>query len=157
MGNSNSTPIPPGQHLNDTSFCKVLKKQNFKLIEGTTLEEKLLDSSGKSDKFGKIQKKLHCLLGNGRNVTLTIPETANELLIRNYPELVEFQGDTQEKKMVIFVPEWYLTKAVKYVEPTRGKQLEKYSEVAEAEAECPERKKYFEDLRKFHIGNYINS
>ena len=152
MGNSNSTPIPPGQHLNDTNFCKVLKKQNFKLIEGTTLEEKLLDSSGKSDKFGKIQKKLHCLLGNGRNVTLTIPETANELLIRNYPELVEFQGDTQEKKMVIFVPEWYLTKAVKYVEPSRGEQLERYSEEAKAAAECPERKKVFEDMRKFHIG-----
>ena len=151
MGNSNSTPIPPGQHLNDTSACEVLQKQNFKLIEGTTLEEKLIPSR-ESDKFGKIQKKLNCLLGNGRNVTLTISETANELLIRNYPELVEFQGDTLEKKMVIFVPEWYLTKAVKYVEPSRGKQLERYCEEAIAAAECPERKKVFEDMRKFHIG-----
>ena len=151
MGNSNSTPIPSSQHLNDTRVCEVLKKQNFKLIEGSTLEEKLKPNR-ESDKFGKIQKKLHCLLGNGRNVTLTIPETANELLIRNYPELVEFQGDTQEKKMVIFVPEWYLTKAVKYVEPSRGEQLERYSEEAKAAAECPERKKVFEDMRKFHIG-----
>ena len=125
------------------------------MSDGQKLEERLKPGEA-IEKFGKIQKKLHCLLGNGRNVTLTIPETANELLIRNYPELVEFQGDTQKTKMVIFVPEWYLTKAVKYVEPSRGEQLERYSKEAKEAAECSERKKYFEEMRKFHIGKYIN-
>ena len=52
--------------------------------------------------------------------------------------------------MVIFVPEWYLTKAVKYIEPSRGPQLGQFSH--EAANACPERKKYFEDMKKFYIG-----
>ena len=73
-----------------------------------------------------IHKTLYCLLGNGRKVVLTIPEIVDELLHRNYPELIDFNGT---KKLVIFVPEWYLTKAIKYVEPSRGQELLDYTGV----------------------------
>ena len=103
-------------------------------------------SSG-SDKFGKIEKKLYCLLGNGRNEILEIPEIVDELLTKNYPELKEFNGT---EKLVIFVPEWYLTKAIKYVEPTRGSELQRQSE--QAADLCPERRRYFEEMKNFYAG-----
>ena len=55
-----------------------------------------------STKVGKIQKNLNCLLGNGRNQVLTIPEIVAELLPRNYPELVDLDGSG---RLVIFIPE----------------------------------------------------
>ena len=143
MGNSRSQPT---QHSNETILCGVLKIQAFRKLEGEKLDEMLANVRG-SSKFGKIEKELFCLLGNGRNEVLTIPEIVNELLPRNYPELNEFRG---EKNLVIFVPEWYLTKAPKYVDPRRGPELEQYSQ--EAANLCPERKKYFDDMKKFHIG-----
>ena len=42
------------------------------------------------------------------------------------------------------------TKAVKYVEPGRGPQLQSYAEVVSNM--YPERKKYFEDIKKFYMG-----
>jgi hypothetical protein len=159
MGNFFSQPpqhteIP--NHSNETILCGILKTQAFRKIEGEKLDEKLANLRS-SNKFGKIEKELHCLLGNGRNEVLTIPEIVNELLPRNYPELNEFRGEGKltfwkKSNLVIFVPEWYLTKAPKYVDPTRGPDLEKYSEEVASSSLCPERKKYFDDMKKFHIG-----
>ena len=56
------------------------------------------------------------------------------------------------EKLVIFVPEWYLAKVgtIKYVDPSRGRQLRDYSE--QVTKLCPERQKYFEDLKRFYQG-----
>ena len=133
------------EHSNDTILCGILKTQNFNSSDGPKLEERLTNFQD-SDKFGKIQKKLACFMGYGRNETLTIPEIVDRLLPQNYPELEEFKGT---QKLVIFVPEWYLTKAVKHVDPSRSALLRQYS--ADAANACPERKRYFETMKKFHI------
>ena len=163
MGNVHSQPSQNTEngelnnHTNRTILCGILKTQAFRKLEGEKLDEKLANVRD-SNKFGKIEKELYCLLGNGRNELLSIPEIVNELLPRNYPELNGFGGEKRQlafwkkKNLVIFVPEWYLTKAPKYVDPTRGPDLEKYSEEAAAASSCAERKKYFDDMKKFHIG-----
>jgi hypothetical protein len=69
------------------------------------------------------------------------------LLKRNYPDLVEWNGDT---KLVIFVPDYYLNKAVKYVDPKRGNDvLKNLKEVAESN---PDRKEEFEKHTDAVIG-----
>ena len=132
------------EHSNDTILCRILKTQNFNSSDGPKLEERLTNFQD-SRKFGKIQKKLACFMGYGTNETLTIPEIVDRLLPRNYLELEEFDGT---QKLVIFVPEWYLTKAVKYVDPSRSVLLRQYSD--DAANACPERKRYFESMKKFH-------
>ena len=132
------------EHSNDTILCGILKTQNFNSSDGPKLEERLTNQD--SDKFGKIQKKLACFMGYGINETLTILEIVDRLLPRNYPELVNFDGS---QKLVIFVPEWYLTKAVKYVDPSRSALLRQYSE--DAANACPERKRDFETMKKFYL------
>merc|ERR1711971_259473 len=119
------------EHSNEF-LCGILKTQNFNSSDGPKLEERLTNFQD-SPKFGKIQKTLACFMGYGRNETLTIPEIVDRLLPRNYPELEEFNGT---RKLVIFVPEWYLTKAVKYVDPSRSAPLQQYSE--DAANACPE-------------------
>ena len=138
----------PMQHTNTGDLCDILNNQNFTKSEGPSLRDKLEPDQG-SNKFGKIHKNLNCLLGNGRDQVLTIPEIVEELLPRNYPEVVDFDGTG---KLVTFVPEWYLTKAPKYVDPTRGPQLQEYSKQMANEQLCPERRKVFEDMKKFHVG-----
>ena len=133
------------EHSNDTILCGILKTQNFNSSDGPKLEERLTNFQD-SDKFGKIQKKLACFLGYGRNETLTIPEIVDRLLPRNYPELENFDGT---QKLVIFVPEWYLTKAVKYADPSRCALLRQHSE--DAANACPERKRHFETMKKFYL------
>ena len=134
------------KHSNKSDLCDILKNQNFTKSDGPNLKEKLKSEEG-SNKFGKIYKKLIVLLGNGKNLVLTIPEIAEELLLRNYPELIGFDGS---QKCVIFIPEWYLAKAVRYVDPSRGPELQQYSE--QSANLCPERRMYFEDLKKFYMG-----
>ena len=85
-------------------------------------------------------------MGNGNHGMLTIPEIVAQLLPRNYPELLDLDDS---KRLLIFVPEWYLSKNVKYVEPYRGPQLQEYSE--SLANFCQERKRYFEDLKKFYM------
>ena len=94
----------------------------------------------------KHKKNHTLLLGNGRDELLTIPEIADELLLRNYPMLIDFDGN---RRLVIFVPDWYLTRLPEYVDPSRGRELQNYS--AQVTGQCPERKKYFEDLRNFYM------
>ena len=132
-------------HSNSSRLCAVLRNQYFEESEGPSLNERLQpDEISKT--FGKIRKNLYCLMGNGNHGILTIPEIVAQLLPRNYPELVDFDDS---KRLMIFVPEWYLAKAAKYVEPSRGPQLQEYSErLANL---CPERRRYFEDLKKFYM------
>ena len=136
------------QHTNTGDLCGVLKSKIFSKTEGPCLNDKLKPDE-EPNKFGKIHKNLHCLLGNGRDQVLTIPEIVEELLPRNYPEIVDFDGT---KKLVTFVPEWYLTKNPKYADPSRGPQLQEYSEQMANLQLCPERRKVFEDMKKFHLG-----
>ena len=136
------------QHTNTSRLCDTLNNQKFNKSEGPSLKDKLQPDQG-DNRFGKIQKNLNCLLGNGRNQVLTIPEIVEELMPRNYPEWVDFDGTG---KLVTFVPDWFLTKAPKYVDPSRGPQLQEYSEQMANEQLCPERKKVFEDMKKFHLG-----
>ena len=68
-------------------------------------------------KLRKIMKELIILLGHGEWST-SIPDAVAKLMIRNYPELVQWNGDY---KLVIFVPEFYLNKAVKYIVYTIAK------------------------------------
>ena len=147
--NSSCSSIPSNYtshiHSNSSSLCTVLEKQHFEESEGPSLNERLQPDEI-SKKFGKIQKNLYCLMGNGNNTMLTIPEIVAELLPRNYPELVDFNNS---KRLLIFIPEWYLAKAAKYIEPSRGPQLQEYSKTLANV--CPERKKYFEDLKKFYM------
>ena len=126
----------------------------FSKSEGPCLEDKLKLDQG-PNKIGKVHRNLSALLGIGRNQVLTIPEIVEQLLPRNYPELVDFDGTG---KLVIFFPEWFLTKAAKFVDqsrpsrgPSRGPQLQKYSEQMALANMNPEREKYFGDLKKFFL------
>ena len=78
-------------HSSSSSLCEVLKNEHFQQSDGPSLGERLKPDE-MSTKFGKIEKNLNSLLGNGRNQVLTIPEIVAELLPRNYPELVDFDG-----------------------------------------------------------------
>ena len=97
-------------------------------------------------KLRKIMKELIILLGHGQQVN-SIPEAVAALLERNYPDLVKWNGD---KKLVIFIPDFYLNKAVKYVNPNRGDEVLKNLE--EAAELHPERKEEFMKHRNALIG-----
>ena len=102
-------------------FCTFLKLQSFNLESNSNSETS--DSQSRNSKIKKkprkIMKNLIALLGNGEWAN-SIPEAVAKLLIRNYPDLIEWDG---KAKLVIFIPEFYLNKAVKYVEPARGATL----------------------------------
>ena len=112
------------EHLNTGALCDILRNQKFIKSEGPCLKDRLKPDQG-TNKFGKIHKNLCSLLGNGRDQVLTITEIVEELLLRNYPEIVDFDGT---EKLVTFVPEWYLTIAPKLADPSRGPQLQGYFE-----------------------------
>ena len=91
--------------------------KDLKKIEKKLKNKKVL--SKKDKKLRKIMKDLLVLLGNGERVT-TLTEAVAKLLVRNYPELVKWQGDA---KLVIFIPDYFLNKAIKYVAPEKGQEL----------------------------------
>ena len=78
-------------------FCDFFKLQvlDFNEQNSSSYEEK---------KLKYILDKLIVLLGNGE-VTDSIPIAVARLLARNYPEIIEFNG---EGNLVIFVPDYYL-------------------------------------------------
>ena len=94
--------------------------------------------SNRDKKLRKIMRDLIFLLGQNQRMN-SIPEAVATLLERNYPELVKWNGKT---KLVIFVPEYFLNKAVKYVDPRRGNEVLKNLE--EAAVSNPDRKEEFE-------------
>lgn len=60
-------------------------------------------------------------MGNGETTT-SIKKAVAKLLPRNYPELIDFNG---ENKVVVFVPDYFLnsTKVVKCIDPSKAKEL----------------------------------
>ena len=128
---------------NPCNYCAYLTIQNFNLAPGVEVKvdvipeghatdvtkevkkigkkfaQKKEEISKKDKKIRKILKELFVLLGHGERVK-NLPEAVAKLLARNYPELVEWNGDT---KLVIRIPDFYLNKAVRYVDPKRGEQL----------------------------------
>ena len=70
-----------------------------------------------------------------------------KLFSKNYPEVENWNGDT---KLQVFIPEEYLNKAVKYVDPKRVDQLLGFCE--EIVKSNPERKNEFEKHRNDLIG-----
>ena len=84
------------EHTNTGILCDILRNQKFIKSEGPCLKDRIKPDQG-PNKFGKIQKNLSSLLGNGRNQVLTIPEIVEEIMPRNYPEIVDFDGT---KKLV---------------------------------------------------------
>ena len=91
-------------------------------------------------------KELIVLLGHGKFAN-SIPEAVAKLMERNYPELVKWSG---KDAIVIFIPEYYLSRAFKYVDPSKIDQKLEYSKQA-AEA-MPERKQEFKEHEKFFQG-----
>jgi hypothetical protein len=133
------------KHSNEHVLCEVLGIQKFDSSDDPKLEEKLGELSEGSDKFVKIHKKLCVMLGNGRVELSTIPDIVDKLMPRNYPEVNDFDGST---KIVTFVPDWYLTTAVRYVDPSRGPQLQKFAEEETFESE----KRFFMGGRRQYSG-----
>ena len=82
--------------------------------------KKLAAKGNTEKKLRKIMKELIVLLGHGKFAN-SIPEAVATLMVRNYPELVKWTGKEQEA-IVIFIPEYYLSRAVKYVDPSKGAQ-----------------------------------
>jgi hypothetical protein len=123
------------------------------VAEGATemrrLGRKLAKKKGltkRDKKLRKIMKELIILLGHGQQVN-SIPEAVAALLERNYPDLVKWNGD---KKLVIFIPDFYLNKAVNYVDQNRADEvLQNLEEAAELH---PERKEEFMKHRNALIG-----
>ena len=132
-------------------FCDILKLHKFeRTVQSTNTLISHQNSHG-SNKLRKIMKELIFLLGHGEWST-SIPDAVAKLMGRNYPELVNWNGDD---KLVIFVPEFYLNslKAVKYVDPTKGAQKRNYcEEVMESQ---PDRKADFKRHQNFFIGGMI--
>ena len=79
------------EHTNTGALCDILRNQNFIKSEGPCLKDRIKPDQG-PNKFGKIHKNLSSLLGNGRDQVLTIPEIVEEIMPRNYPEIVDFDG-----------------------------------------------------------------
>ena len=132
-------------NVNSDLVCDIDCPKKIRRISKKLANKEL---TNKDKKLRKIMKELIFLLGNGE-IANTIPDAVAKLLLRNYPDLVEFKGD---KKLVIFVPDYYLNnlKVVKYVDPFRGPELKGHSKKA---AEMyPERKKEFEGHANFFSG-----
>jgi hypothetical protein len=108
--------------------------------------KKLAAKGNSQKKLRKIMRELIVLLGHGEFAN-SIPEAVAKLMERNYPELVKWSG---KDAIVIFIPEYYLSRAFKYVDPSKIDQKLEYSKQA-AEA-MPERKQEFKEHEKFFLG-----
>ena len=152
---------------NSCDFCEFLKVQDFDMTkiaveipvipdaqatETPREVKKIVKKLAKKNltkrdkKLRKIMRELIFLLGHNQRVN-SIPVAVAALLKRNYPDLVEWNGDT---KLVIFVPDYFLNKAVKYADPKRGDEVLKHlKQVAESN---PDRKEEFEERTNAFIG-----
>ena len=93
--------------------------------------------SSRNQKIRHILKNLYVLLGHGQQAR-DIKEAVAKLMLRNYPEVLQWNGLS---KLVVFVPEFYLNKATEYVNPEDGPQLLKDCEDLSLAETNPERKK----------------
>ena len=116
----------------ECNFCAVMKIRKFNTTATPNINGNVAEKVRREKKLRKIMKGLIMLLGHGERTT-SVPDAVAKLMVRNYPELVDWKGDN---KLVIFVPEFYLNKAIKYVDPEKGATKLKYcKEVIESKPE----------------------
>ena len=77
------------------------------------------NAGSRTQKIRNILKNLYVLLGHGEQAR-NIEEAVLKLMLRNYPEILAWDG---KSKLVVFVPEFYLNKATDYVSPEDGPRL----------------------------------
>ena len=128
------------------TFGEILMRQHFIKSDGPPLFERLARQDTK--KLRKVMKNLIVLMGPGV-LANSIHEATEKLMLRNYPELLDFDGT---QKLVIFVPDIFLTKVPKYLDPSRGPELQQYAEVAAGLH--PERRRFFDNLKKLYVGGH---
>ena len=90
------------------TFGEILMCQHFIKSDGPPLFERLAQQN--EQKLRKVMKNLIILLGPGV-LANSIHEATEKLMLRSYPELLDFDGT---QKLVIFIPERFLTKVPKY-------------------------------------------
>ena len=106
-----------------------------------------LSLGSRTQKIRNILKNLYVLLGHGEQVR-NIEEAVKKLMIRNYPEILAWDG---KSKLVVFVPEFYLNKATDYVDPEDGpRRLRDCKDLTSAEPD-PKRRK----LLKHHENKFL--
>ena len=110
------------------------------------------NASSRNQKIRHILKNLYVLLGHGQRAR-DIKEAVAKLMIRNYPEILEWDGVS---KLVVLVPEFYLNKATEYVNPEDGpNHLRDLDDLALSEAN-PERREHLEShAKKFFEGKQM--
>ena len=89
--------IPDDQVTGESKADKRLRKR---------LEKRYKRDSNRDKKLRKIFNEVIVLLGQRKTVK-TISKAVATLLERNYPNLVEWKGNS---KLVIFIPDFYLNK-----------------------------------------------
>ena len=92
----------------------------------------------RTQKIRNILKNLYVLLGHGQHAR-DIEEAVSKLMVRNYPEILAWDG---KSKLVVFVPEFYLNKATEYVSPEDGPRLLRDCEDLTLSDTNPERRKH---------------
>ena len=96
------------------------------------------NAGSRTQKIRSILKNLYVLLGHGEQAR-NIEEAVSKLMIRNYPEILAWDG---KSKLVVFVPEFYLNKATEHVDPEDGPRLLRDCEDLTRAETNPEREKY---------------
>ena len=103
------------------------------------------NAGSRTQKIRNILKNLYILLGHGEQAR-NIEEAVSKLMIRNYPEILAWDGKT---KLVVFVPEFYLNKATDYVDPEDGpRRLNDLEHMIPAAATNPRKRKHLESCHK---------
>merc|ERR1712008_359941 len=77
------------------------------------------NAGSRTQKIRNILKHLYVLLGHSEQAR-DIEEAVKKLMMRNYPEILAWDG---KSKLVVFVPEFYLNRATEYVSPEDGPRL----------------------------------
>ena len=109
-----------------SQLSDILRIQDFNLYPGeASLKDRLNPSSDHNsstnavNKLRRIKKGLEVLFGNC-DYPSSIPEAADKLLKRNYPELCEIH---ELQNLQIFIAEYFLSKAFNLADPSRGSKL----------------------------------
>ena len=97
-----------------------------------------LSQGSRTQKIRNILRNLYVLLGHGEQAR-NIEEAVSKLMIRNYPEILAWDG---KSKLIVFVPEFYLNKATEYVNPEDGPRLLRDCEDLTLAETNPERRKH---------------
>ena len=81
-------------------------------------------------------------------------------MLRNYDYLYNFDG---KQKFQVFIPEFYLTKAVQYVDPSNGQELLEKTKDAVDKSSSSENKEFYQkeekiaiEMRRTYLGTVDN-